>query len=99
MSAYVYVRRRLSVSRQTQVRIIEKKNTSFIMFKLKKGVTDTLCSIYPEKLVKKAKMSLQKFKKLIKEFDRQKNSALYIVNFHGFKLRFVDLTLCQSQES
>ena len=62
--------------------------------------TTALCGIYPEKLAKKAKMYLKKLKKKKTERISIDNKILhYIVNFHGFKSRFVDLRRCQSQES
>ena len=40
-------------------------------------INDTLCGICPEKLAKKSKMCLKKFKKLSMQVDGQQNSALY----------------------
>ena len=39
---------------------------------------NALCGIYLEKLAKKSKMYLKKFKKLSMQYNRQQNSALYI---------------------
>ena len=36
-----------------------------------------LYGIFTAKLAKKTKINLKKFKKLIRQFDRQQNSALY----------------------
>ena len=38
---------------------------------------DTLCGIYPEKLIKRTKINLKNLKKLSMQFDTQQNSALY----------------------
>ena len=38
---------------------------------------DAQCIIYPERLAKKSKINLKKFKKLSTQYDRQQNSALH----------------------
>ena len=68
---------RKSIIELQQLKIITKDWKNKRKGKIEKILMlPALCGIYPEKLAKKAKMNLKKFKKLNMQFDRQQNSTV-----------------------